>query len=83
MISSYLERSLRTLEKAIEDRAQAPGALSARPVDAPAEPDVTGPGSIDLLVRLLTEDTDQDGALEAPSPASARKQSPLNRFRAA
>ncbi len=83
MVSSYLERSPRTLEKAIEDRAQAPGALSARPVDAPAEPDVTGLGPVELMVSSLTENTDQDGALEAPSPASARKQSPLNRFRAA
>ena len=87
MISSYLERPLRTLEKAIEDRAQAPGALSARPAVPPAvppaDPDVTGPDSIELLVRLLSENTDQDGAPEALSPAAARQRSPLDRFRAA
>ncbi len=89
MVSSYLERSLRTLEQAVEDRALAPGAGSARPGDrpgnppggAPAGPDVTGLGPVELLVRSLTENTNQDGAIEAP--AAARQRSPLDRYRAA
>jgi hypothetical protein len=58
MISSYLTRPLRTLEQALEDRA--------RPVD----PDFDEPGSVELLVRLLAESTDQ-------------QRSPLDRSRAA
>ncbi len=91
MVSYYLERSLRTLEKAIEDRAQAPGARSARSADpavgAPVGPNVTGLGSVELLVRVLTENTNQDGAIEAPAPTLARaaagQRSPLDRNRAA
>ncbi len=83
MVSSYLERSLRTLEKAIEDRTQAPGARSAWPADPPAVPDATGLGPVELLVRSLTENTYQDGAIEAPAPAAARQRSPLDRTRAA
>ena len=70
MISSYLKRPLRTLEQALEGRAQprAPGTVTAQPADPPtdppANPDVTGPGSIELLVRLLTENTDHQGALD-------------------
>ena len=82
MVSSYLERSLRTLEQAIEDRAQAPGARAARLPDPPAVPDVTGLGPVELLVRLLTENTSQDGAIEAPASA-ARQRSPLGGHRAA
>ncbi len=72
MISSYLEQPLRTLEQALEDRTRrrAPGAATVRSADS----DITGAGSIELLVRLLTEDTDQDGA---------RRRSPLHRRRAA
>jgi len=58
MISSYLTRPLRTLEQALEDRT--------RPVD----PDFDEPGSVELLVRLLAESTDQ-------------QRSPLDRSRAA
>jgi hypothetical protein len=79
MISSYLERPLRTLEQALADRARAPGSRSAQP----AGPDLTGPGSVELLVRLLTENTDKDGALEAPAFAAAGQRSPLDRRRAA
>ena len=72
MISSYLARPLRTLEQALEDRAQ------------PADPDFNEPGSVELLVRLLAESTDQNSGIEAPAPASAgRQRSPLDRTRAA
>ncbi len=58
MISSYLTRPLRTLEQALEDRAR------------PGDPDFDEPGSVELLVRLLAESTDQ-------------QRSPLDRSRAA
>ncbi len=58
MISSYLNRPLRTLEQALDDLAQ------------PADPDFNEPGSVELLVRLLAESTDQ-------------QRSPLDRSRAA
>ncbi len=75
MISSYLERPLRTLEQALEDRV--------RPAGPPAGPDLTGLGPVELLVRLLTENTIQDGAIEAPASAAAGQRSPLDRNRAA
>jgi hypothetical protein len=84
MVSSYLERSLRTLEKALDDRAlpRAP-APAARHANFHA----SGPGSIELLVRLLSENTNQDGAIEAPppalAPAAAGQRTPLDRIRAA
>ncbi len=53
MVSSYLELPLRTLEQALADRARAPGGS-----------DITGPGSVELLVRLLSENASQDGALD-------------------
>jgi hypothetical protein len=81
MISSYLERPLRTLEQALEDRAQC-----AVP---PTGPNLTGLGPVELLVRLLTENIDQYSAFESPTPgpalapAAARQRSPLDRRRAA
>lgn len=81
MISSYLERPLRTLEQALEDRAQ-------RAVP-PTGPDLAGPDSVELLVRLLTENIDQYSAFETPTPgpalapAAAHQRSPLDRRRAA
>ncbi len=65
MVSSYLERPLRTLEQALEDRA--------RPAGPPAGPDLTGPGSVELLVRLLTENTDQDSAIDQQPPLDRRR----------
>ncbi len=67
MVSSYLERPLRTMAQVLEARARPAGA--------------SGPDSVELLVRLLTENTNQDGAPEAPAPAS--RQSSLDRRRAA
>ncbi len=67
MVSSYLERPLRTVAQVLEARAL-PAATS-------------GPGSVEVLVRLLTEDTNQNGALEAPAPANRRPS--LDRRRAA
>ncbi len=75
MISSYLERPLRSMDQALADRARLAGPS--------AGPDATGPGSVELLVRLLTENTDKDGALEAPAFAAAGQRSPLDRRRAA
>lgn len=89
MISSYLERPLRTLEQALEDRAQAPGARSAQRAVPPTGPHLAGPDSVELLVRLLTENIDQYSAFETPTPgpalapAAARQRSPLDRRRAA
>ena len=84
MVSSYLKRSLRTLEQAIEDRASR---RAPAPAARHANSHVSGPGSIELLVRLLTENTNQDGAIEAPAPAlapvAAGPRSPLDRDRAA
>ena len=79
MVSSYLERPLRSLEQAIEDRLRRPAA--ARIVD----PNITGSGAVELFVRLLTENADQVGAVEGPAPTSAetRQRSPLDRRRAA
>ena len=82
MASSYLDRPLRTLEQALDDRA-------SRRAPAPAAQDAdaqfSAPGSIELLVRLLTENTGRDGAIEAPAlaPAAAGPRSPLHRRRAA
>ncbi len=65
MVSSYLELPLRTLEQALADRA--------RPAAPPAGPDLTEPGSVELLVRLLTENTDRDGAIyQQPLPTRRR-----------
>ena len=89
MISSYLERPLRTLEQALVDRAQARVARSAQPASAPAGPDLTGLGPVELVVRLLSENIDQYSAFETPTPgpalapATIRQQSPLDRRRAA
>ncbi len=84
MVSSYLQRSLRTLEKAIEDRASR---RAPAPAARYANSHESGPDSIELLVLLLTETTQQDGALEAPAPAlapaAAGPRSPLDRDRAA
>jgi len=72
MISSYLNRPLRTLAQALEDRAQ------------PADPNFDEPGSVELLVRLLAESTDQNSDIETPASGSAaRQRSPLGRNRAA
>ena len=72
MISSYLNRPLRTLKQALEDQAQ------------PADPNSDEPGSVELLVRLLAESTDQNSGTEAPASGSAdRRRSPLDRNRAA
>ncbi len=81
MISSYLERPLRTLEQALDDRAQRAVLRTGS--------DLTGPGSVELLVRVLTEKTNHYGALEVPTPTlapaytTARQRSPLDRRRAA
>lgn len=97
MVSSYLERPLRTVKQAIEDRARAPVARSTQPAGPsaaaagapPGGPDLTGPGSVDLLVRLLSENVDQYSAVETPTPgpalthAAARQRSPADRRRAA
>ncbi len=82
MVSSYLERSLRTLEQALDDRASR---RAPAPAAQAAHAQVSRPGSIELLVRLLTENTDQDGAIAAPAPtpAAAGQRSPLDRHRAA
>ncbi len=88
MASAYLERSLRTLETAIEDRASR---RAPAPAARYANSHESGPDSIELLVRLLTETTNRDGAIEAPAPAlapapapgAAGPRSPLDRNRAA
>ncbi len=67
MVSSYLKLPLRTLEQALEDRAQAPSAGSGQPVD------LAGSGSVELLLRLLTENTGQDGAIDSQPPLSRRR----------
>ncbi len=81
MVSSYLERPLRTLEQALDDRARYPGP----PAGSPAGLDVTGLDPVEVLVRLLTENTNQGGAIEAPAlvPAAAGQRSPLDRYHAA
>ena len=71
MISSYLDRPLRTLEQALDDRASR---RAPAPAARYADSDVTGPGSIEPLVRSLPENTDQDGT---------GQRSPLDRRRAA
>ena len=68
MVSSYLKLPLRTLEQALDDRAGVPGTRSAKPAGA----NLTGPGSVELLVRLLTENTDQDGAIDQQPPLNRR-----------
>ena len=84
MVSFYLERSLRTLEQAIEDRASR---RAPAPADRHANSHEGGPDSIELSVRLLSENTNQDGAIEAPAPtlapAAAGQRTPLDRDRAA
>ena len=81
MVSSYLDRPLRTLEQAVDDRASR---RAPTPAARYADSHVSGPDSVELLVRLLTENTDPDGALETPTPAPAAGQrSPLDRYRAA
>ena len=88
MGSAYLERSLRTLETAIEDRASR---RAPAPAARYAKSHESGPDSIELLVRSLTETTNRDGAIEAPAPAlapaptpgAAGPRSPLDRNRAA
>ena len=54
MASPYLKQPLRTLEQALEDRAQAqaPSAVSAQGAD----PLGSGSGPVELLVRLLSGD---------------------------
>ncbi len=87
MVSSYLTQPLRTLEQALDDRAR-PAGPAAGP---PAGPQVTGLDPVELLVRLLTDPTNQDGATEASAPAlapalapaAAGQRSPLDRYRAA
>ncbi len=85
MVSSYLKRPLRTLEQALDDRARPAEPPAGPPVGPPIGPDVTGHGPVELLVRLLTEPTNQDGAIEASAqaPAAAGQRSPLDRYRAA
>ena len=84
MVSCYLERSLRTLEQALDDRASR---RAPAPAARYANSHESGPDSIELLVRLSTETTKQDGAIEAPAPAlapaAAGPRSPLDRDRAA
>ncbi len=88
MVSSYLERSLRTLEQALDERASR---RAPAPAARYAKSHESGPDSIELLVRLLTETTNRDGAIEAPAPAlahaptpgAADPRSPLDRNRAA
>ena len=81
MVSSYLERPLRSMGQALDDRASR---RAPTPAAGYADSHVTGSDSVELLVRLLTENTDQDGALEAPASSSAaRRRSPLDRYRAA
>jgi len=61
------------MEQALEARARTAG------------PDATGSNSVESLVRLLTDNVDQDVALEAPAPApgAADQRSSLDRRRAA
>ncbi len=88
MVSAYLKRSLRTLAKAIDDRASRRAPAPAAQYDNSHE---SGPDSIELLVRLLTETINRDGAIEAPAsalalapaPGAAGPRSPLDRNRAA
>lgn len=54
MVSSYLERPLRTLEQALEDRARARTSSGARSAPA-ADPRASGSGSVELLVYLLSD----------------------------
>ncbi len=91
MVSSYLTGPLRTLEQALDDRARPAGPSAGLPAGPPAGPQVTGLGPVELLVRLLTDPTNQDGATEASAPAlapalapaAAGQRSPLDRYRAA
>ena len=70
MVSSYLERPLRSLEQALDDRARrAPGAALARPAGS----DSNGSASVELLVRLLSTNTDQSGVVEGPPPLDRRR----------
>jgi hypothetical protein len=62
MVSSYLKQPLRTLEQALDDRTRRPA--RARPTN----PDITDPDSVALLVRLLSENPDQDSAHQQLPP---------------
>ena len=59
MASSYLERPLRTLEQVLDERASR---RAPTPAARYADPHISGPDSIELLARALTEDANQDGA---------------------
>ena len=56
MVSSYLDQPLRTLEQARDDRSRRHATVG------PADPDMTNPGSVDLVVRSPREPADRDGA---------------------
>ncbi len=70
MVSSYLDRPLRTLTQALDDRASR---RAPAPAARYANSHASGPDSIELLVRLSTENTDQDGALDQRPPLNRRR----------
>ncbi len=80
MASSYLERPLRTLEQVLDERASR---RAPTPAARYADPHISGPDSIELLARALTEDANRDTAIEARAPAAAGQRSSLRSRHAA
>ncbi len=71
MVSSYLERPLRTLEQALVERERVQGApLELGPATA-AGPAVDRYDPIGVLVRLLA--SDHDTAADDPAPPGGRR----------
>ncbi len=71
MVSSYLERPLRTLEQALEERERVQGASLELGPATPASPAVDRYDPIGALVRLLTND--HDTAADGPAPPGGRR----------
>ena len=80
MVSSYLNRPLRTLEQAIDERASRRSpAAAARYADSQE----CGSDSAESSAVLPTKNTSENGAVEASTAASTGQQSPLRPWLAA
>ncbi len=70
MVSSYLDRPLRTLEQVLDDRASRRTPTQA---DRYADSHASGPDSVELPARSPAENIDPDGALEAAAGQRPRR----------
>jgi hypothetical protein len=73
MVSSYLDRPLRTLEQVLDDRASRRTPTQA---DRYADSHASGPDSVELPARSPAENIDQDGAPEATADQRPRRRRP-------